>query len=305
MNVICVAYVPVLHDGYRRFFEKYKNATLFILGAEIIKEFTHLSKEIRQLEPTLVKKAVESWGIFRTVEILDLKTLKGFSRESGEKLNKKFGRKSGRTDVTFVMPDEDIMKELALKYLPKIKVTFDPIFLRWDKHKSMEEKPVQADQKISREAFDREIIKKLKIEAEKSSDWWRRIGAAIIKDEGMNKQKNGGKAEKIVLISHNEHLPSPHSPYAEGDPRNNFHKGVGIEYSTVLHAEAGLIAEAARKGISLDGASMYVSTFPCPMCAKLVAFSGIKKLYYAGGYSILDQERILKSQGVEIIFVEG
>ena len=105
-------------------------------------------------------------------------------------------------------------------------------------------------------------------------------------------------------MSHNKHLPSPHSPYAEGDPRNNFHKGIGIEYSTTLHAEAGLIAEAARKGISLEGTSMYVSVFPCPPCAKLVAYCGIKKLYYSGGYSVLDQERILKSRGVEIIFVE-
>jgi dCMP deaminase len=197
-----------------------------------------------------------------------------------------------KPDVELVMPDEDIMHDMADKYFVGRPIIFDTIFLRWDKHKSMEEKAVEADQKISRDEFDRNIIQSLKREAERSSDWWRRIGAAIVRDG------------EVILQKHNIHVPSEHSPYAEGDPRNNFHKGIGIEYSTVLHAEAGLIAEAAKKGIFLEGASMYVSTFPCPPCAKQIAFSGIKKLCYTGGYSILDQERILHSQGVEIIFVE-
>jgi dCMP deaminase len=49
---------------------------------------------------------------------------------------------------------------------------------------------------------------------------------------------------------------------------------------------------------------MYVTTFPCPPCAKMIAFSGVKKLYYAGGYGVLDGEAIMKSKGVEIIFVD-
>ncbi len=276
METICIAYVPVLHDGYRKFFEKYKGSTLYVFGPEIISEFTHLSKEIRQLDPALIKKAIESWGIFEVVKVLgkeDLKTI-------------------AETTALLVFPDEDVSRDLAAKYFPDKKTVFERIFLRLDKHRSMEEKPVEADQKISSEQFDREIISKLKDEAKKSSDWWRGIGAAII--------KNG----EIILMTHNKHVPSEHTPYAMGDPRNNFHKGIGIEYSSVLHAEAGLIAEAARKGISLEGATMYATTFPCPPCAKQVAYSGIKKLYYAGGYAILDQEVILKSQGVEIIFVQ-
>ena len=193
------------------------------------------------------------------------------------------------------MPNEDIMKDLAQKYFggqDNKKVTFDNVFLRLDKHRSMEEKPVQADQKISVDEFDKNIIKKLRIEAEKSSDWWRRIGAAIIKDG------------EIILSAYNKHIPSPHTPYSMGDPRNNFHKGIGIEYSSAFHAEAAVITEAARKGISLEGTSLYVTIFPCPPCAKQVAFSGVKKLYYAGGYSVLDQEEVLRGQGVEIIYVE-
>ena len=120
----------------------------------------------------------------------------------------------------------------------------------------------------------------------------RRIASAIVKDG------------KVLLSAHNEHLPSPHSPYADGDPRNTLHKGIGTDIATSIHSEAKLIAEAARKGIALEGASLYVTIFPCSLCAKQIAFSGIKKIYYAGGYQMLDQETILRSRGIEIIYVE-
>jgi len=277
MGKVIVAFIPVLHEGYRRFFDKNSDAKiLYILGSEITNKFDYLKKEIRALDPILLKKAIESWDIFDGVRILDENMVKDIQVSESE----------------IIMPDEDVTRELVQKYFPNKKITFDNIFLRWDKHKVMEKKPVEADQKISVKEFDKKIIEKLSKESEKSSDWWRRIAAAVIKDG------------KIILMAHNKHVPSEHTPYAHGDPRNTLHKGVGIEYSSVLHSEAGLIAEAAKKGIALDGLDMFVSTFPCPPCAKQIAYSGINKLYYSGGYSILDQESILKSQGVEIIFVD-
>ncbi len=275
MKKIIIAYVPVLHEGYRKFFERQSGVReLYIFGDTLIKKYDYLAKEIRQLSPDLAKKAIESWGIFEKVEVLESEHLASLA------------------DAEIIMPDEDVCRSLAEESFPHAKVTFDNVFLRWDKHKTMEEKPVEADQTISREQFDKEVIQNLKGEAEKSSDWWRRIGCAVVK-EG-----------EVILSQHNEHLPSLHSPYADGDPRNTLHKGVGIELSTSIHAEARVIAEAAKKGIALEGASMYVSIFPCPPCAKQIAFSGIKKLYYGGGYQMLDQETILRSRGVEIIYVE-
>ena len=109
---------------------------------------------------------------------------------------------------------------------------------------------------------------------------------------------------KAILTAYNAAVPDQYMPYIEGDPRSDFHKGVNVELSTSFHAEARLIAEAAQKGICLEGVEMYATTFPCPPCAKLIAYSGVKKLYYADGYGVLDGERILKDRGVEIIFVE-
>lgn len=277
MKKAIIAYVPVLHDGYRKFFEKHQeDADLYILGSELITEFTHLAKEIRALDPILIKKAIEGWNIINKVSILDKKTL---------------NEVIGSAEI-IILPDEDIMHELQQKYFPKKESIFDSIFLRWDKHNTVKKKPIVADNKISSEDFDKKMMLTAEKESEKSSDWWRRVGAVII--------KNG----KVIISAHNRHVPSEHLPYANGDPRNNFHKGVHLELSTALHGEAGAIAEAARQGVSLEGADIYVSTFPCPPCAKLIAYSGIKRIYYSAGYGVLDGESILRDRGVEIIFVE-
>jgi dCMP deaminase len=278
MKKIIIAYIPVLHEGYRQFFEKHrKDADLYILGAELISEFTHLAKEIRQLDPKLIKKGIESWKLFENVFILDKKTL--------DKIIKK--------KPAIIIPKEDVMLDLWQKYFPKNEVFLDPIFLRWDKHNTVTENTVNPDVKISSEEFDKKMIALADEESEKSSDWWRRIGSIVVKDG------------KIILKMHNHHLPSDHAPYANGDPRNNFHKGIHFELSTSIHSEAALIAEAAKKGISLEGADIYLTTFPCPPCAKLIACSGIKKMYYKVGYGMLDGESVLKQFGVEIIQVEG
>jgi len=226
----------------------------------------------------LVRKAVESLGITKNVYVMDFSDV--------EKLTK-------QKDLTIVVPNEDVTKQFVEEFFPKTKIEFENIFLRWDRHNSTAESAVNVDQKISLKEFDKEIIQKVRADAASgSSDWWRRVGAAVINDK------------KIILEGYNKHVPSAHTPYANGDPRNAFHKGVNIDLSTALHAEAGLIAEAARQGINLSCCSMYVSTFPCPSCAKLIAYSGISRVFYTGGYGVLDAESILKSQDVEIIFVD-
>jgi dCMP deaminase len=276
---IVIAYIPVLHQGYLNFLNKHQDAdSLFIFGPEIIAEFDHLAKEIRALPSDLIRKSLAGWGLaIKHIEILDHKKLAALGQ---------------RSDLQITIPDEDITRSLVKKYLSKHSVVFDPIFLRWDRTQSTAAQSVEVDQEISADAFDRLVINQTKQESIKSSDWWRQVGAAIVKDG------------QVILKSHNTHLPSPHSPYVHGDPRNNFSKGEYLEHSSAIHAEAALIALAAQQGISLKGLSLYSSTFPCPPCAKLIAYSGIKKIYYSEGYSLLNQESILRAKQVKIIYVK-
>jgi dCMP deaminase len=78
---------------------------------------------------------------------------------------------------------------------------------------------------------------------------------------------------------------------------------VHLELSTATHAEARLIAQAAREGTSTKSAVMYVTDFPCPPCAKLIAAAGIAKLYFRTGYAVLDGEDVLAAAGVEVVQV--
>lgn len=277
MSPIIVAYIPVLHEGYRKLFTRHpESKELYIFGNDVIASYEHLVKDIRRLDPLLIQKSIEAWGIFEKVSLLDSESIKKIQDEK----------------TPLIVSDDDLSTELVRKYFSVHSVEKDTIFLRWDKKTSIEPVQIAPDIEMSEEAFDKEMINVAAEEGAKSRDWWRRIGALAVKDG------------KILFKAHNIYLPSEQTSYDEGDPRGNFKSGVHLESSLALHAEASLVAQAAKTGISLEGTDVYAETFPCPPCAKQLAYAGIKKLFYRTGYNVLDGERILKSQGIQIIFVK-
>jgi dCMP deaminase len=50
--------------------------------------------------------------------------------------------------------------------------------------------------------------------------------------------------------------------------------------SRAVHAEANAIAQAAKHGISTEGASIYVTLEPCLSCLKLIISAGIREVFY-------------------------
>jgi dCMP deaminase len=189
------------------------------------------------------------------------------------------------------MPAEDVSYQLAERFFERCEVLFDTVFLRWDKTRTAQLLRARPQRTVpASEAFaDLELAAESAAAA--SVDWWRQVGAAIRLASGE------------VRASTNVHNPHPLSAYAAGDPRSNLYKGVGLELSTATHAEAGLIAQAARDGLATRGAVLYVTDFPCPPCAKLIAAAGIAKLYFREGYAVLDGRDVLEDAGVEIVQV--
>ncbi len=275
-NTAVIAYIPALHAGYKKLFEQNNGAILYIAGQTIIDSFRPIQKDVRALDPQSIKDAIEGWNVFSSIEIIEMDGLQSLNN----------------TGQDIVMPDEDISHELAHNYLKQANIKFSPIFLRWDRRKSNAQDVVTADLTISNEDFDKAAMNNAYKESKKSSDIWRRVGAVLLKDD------------KVVSIAHNQSTPTLHSASILGDPRNNYNKGTDIDKSIFMHAEAKLIAEAAKNGTKLDGADLYVTTFPCPTCAKLIAFSGIKKLLFTEGYAVLDGENLLKTHGVQLIKVD-
>jgi dCMP deaminase len=53
-----------------------------------------------------------------------------------------------------------------------------------------------------------------------------------------------------------------------------------------IHAEANAIIQAALNGVSTDGATAYVTHFPCVNCSKMFINAGIKRLVYIADYKV-------------------
>ncbi len=52
-----------------------------------------------------------------------------------------------------------------------------------------------------------------------------------------------------------------------------------IKYFWIEHAERNAIYNAAKKGISLNGAKIFVKWLPCAECSRGIIQSGIKEIY--------------------------
>lgn len=80
----------------------------------------------------------------------------------------------------------------------------------------------------------------------------------------------GEQRNRIVAAGYNGYLPgAPHRSRVRDDH----------EQGTV-HAEQNAIADAARRGVSVEGSTAYISHFPCIGCAKILAAAGVRTIKY-------------------------
>ncbi|MCC5025838.1 MAG: dCMP deaminase [Candidatus Synoicihabitans palmerolidicus] len=101
----------------------------------------------------------------------------------------------------------------------------------------------------------------------------------------------GSRSNRIVAAGYNGYLPgTPHVSRVRD----------GHEQATV-HAEQNAVADAARRGSSLEGCVAYVTHYPCINCAKILASAGIAEVRYRMDYHndaiVAD---VLKDAGVAI-----
>lgn len=278
---IAIAYIPVFHQGYLSFLNSLHTGgveTLYLISDEVLEaheELDYLNRKdrIRAVpQDRMVKVLTASTPL--QVEIL--------TREAFESLR-------GKGSV-FHMPKEDVNLFIAQTYLEGESVKYHNVFLRRNQENIGEEKTPDTPT-ISVSEFGQQMMGKTLEESEESTDWWRQVGAALVKD-GV-----------LLALAHNEHMPDKELPNVFGDARALFKKGVNINYVTSAHAEVGVIGEAARRGESTEGAELFVTDFPCPYCARLIAKAGIKKVYFIKGYAVLDGDEFFKDMGINAIKV--
>jgi len=71
-----------------------------------------------------------------------------------------------------------------------------------------------------------------------------------------------------------------------------------------VHAEANAILQAAKNGTAINGADVYITASPCWNCFKLVANSGIKRIFYLEFYRDARILKVAKQAGIELKHVE-
>jgi deoxycytidylate deaminase len=271
-------YAPVIHNGHVLFFDKYGGADVEVLliGRSFAEDHPVVRKEIRALDPELILVSLRAMGLATRGRVVERGDLPAAIRP-------------GR----LVVPDEDLTRQLVEEHqLDTIAdVEYVRTFLRWDREWSRAGRPPEWDGAVAVDEYARQMQDLATRSADLSSDWWRQVGAVAVRD-GV-----------VLAAGFNRHLPSEYSPYVDGDPRNDFRRGVEMERTTSIHAEAAIVTRAAREGFSLRGADLHVGTFPCPGCARLVAEAGFARCFFAGGYSLLNGDEVMRAAGMKLIWV--
>ena len=127
-----------------------------------------------------------------------------------------------------------------------------------------------------------------KLSAMRSKDPNTQVGACIVNEKN-----------RIVGIGYNGF------PYGIDDdtyPWESDGDFLNTKYPYVVHAEPNAILNAT---VSLEGASLYVTLFPCHECAKLIIQSGIKEIVflenkYQEQSSVKASMRMLEDAGVHL-----
>ena len=102
--------------------------------------------------------------------------------------------------------------------------------------------------------------------ASRSSCGRLRVGCVMV--------SGGSQRNRIIAAGYNGFLPgAPHRSRVRD----------GHEQATV-HAEQNAICDAARRGVSLEGATAYTTHFPCISCAKILSAAGIRSIRYHSDY---------------------
>ena len=80
--------------------------------------------------------------------------------------------------------------------------------------------------------------------------------------------------------------------------------GTQHEICYATHAEQNAIIQAARLGVSIEGATLYCTHQPCVICAKMIINSGISRVVYAQGYPDKFAMELFSEAGVECTLFE-
>ncbi len=118
----------------------------------------------------------------------------------------------------------------------------------------------------------------------------RQVGAVIVKDKrvlstGYNGSPSGlSHCLDVGCLREKLKIPS----------------GERHELCRAIHAEQNAIIQAATSGVSIEGATLYSTTYPCVLCAKMIINAGIRTIYITDGYPDDLAKQMIEEAGITV-----
>ena len=147
----------------------------------------------------------------------------------------------------------------------------------------------------SRPSWDEYFMTIAKEVATRSTCLRRRVGAVLVMDKrilatGYNgAPRNIKHCNEVGCIREQMNVPS----------------GQRHEICRALHAEQNALLQAAAYGVKIEGATLYCTTQPCVMCAKMLINAGVSKIFIAESYPDELGISFLEEAGIQLIKVEA
>ena len=141
-----------------------------------------------------------------------------------------------------------------------------------------------------RVSWDEYFVQIATLAASRSTCMRRTVGCVLVRDRHVLATGYNGVPAKAAHCSERGCLRK----------ELNIPSGERMDICRAVHAEANAIAQCAKLGVCVDGATAYVTVTPCSKCAALLVQAGVKAVVSAGIYPDEATKAILEEAGVEI-----
>jgi len=130
---------------------------------------------------------------------------------------------------------------------------------------------------MKRPSWDEYFIQQCDLIASRATCDRKRVGAIIVKDK------------RTISSGYNGSLPGlPHCDDIGHDMEDS-------HCVATVHGEVNAIADAARRGVSVEGATLYCNTMPCWNCFKTIVSAGITEIVFRDEYRADRKDKVIET----------
>ncbi len=149
--------------------------------------------------------------------------------------------------------------------------------------------------KEQRPSWDEYFMSVASLVSQRSTCLRRRVGAVIVKEKrilttGYNGAPSGlTHCLEIGCLRETMQIPS----------------GERHELCRAIHAEQNAIVQAASFGVSVRGSTIYSTTYPCSLCAKMIINAGIVEIVIKEGYPDSMAVEMLEQACIKVRYLDS